>query len=64
MASRERGLSEEDLQEIAEWLHSCASEGLERAYALRLCAEVERLRVALEHSRVLHTRLLAHLREH
>lgn len=62
--ARERGISEEDLQEIRDWLERHGEEGLTRAYALRLCAEVERLRVALEHSRVLHTRLLAHLREH
>lgn len=62
--ARERGLSEDDVAEIREWLERHGEEGLTRGYALRLCGEVDRLRVALEHSRELHTRLLAHLREH
>lgn len=61
--ARERAMSEEDVAEIREWLERHGEEGLTRAYAIRLAGEVDRLRVALEHSRVLHTRLLAHLRE-
>lgn len=58
-------MPEIDTTRVREHVHDLAQGSgpcVEGEYALDLCDEVDLLRAALERSRELHTRLLAHLR--